>query len=78
MIDLNEMRGRAQYCAERAEKSVNHEMREHWRHASDAWLLAAGAIQETSRIIDEIQETSRIIEEWNSIKSSQASRRPPV
>jgi hypothetical protein len=64
MIDLNEMRGRAQYCAERAEKSVNHEMREHWRHASDAWLLAAGAIQETS------QETSRIIEEWNLIKSS--------
>jgi hypothetical protein len=53
MIDLNEMRERALYCAERAKTSVHHDMREHWQHASDAWLFAAGAFQQSSRIIDE-------------------------
>jgi len=52
MIDINEMRERAQFCAERAEKSVHHEMREHWRQASDAWRYAAGAIHKSSRLID--------------------------
>ena len=52
MIDFNNMRRRAQFCAERAENSVDHEMGLHWRHAADAWLSAADTIQRTSRIID--------------------------
>jgi hypothetical protein len=67
MIDLNDMRGRARYCAERAETSVHHDMREHWLHAADVWLYAAGAIQKASRIIDE----------WDRTKSSEASLTSP-
>jgi hypothetical protein len=62
MVNVNEMRARAQYCAERAETSVHHDMREHWLHAADVWLYAAGAIQKASHIIDE----------WDRIKSSDA------
>jgi hypothetical protein len=53
VIDRNAMLAKAQYCAERAENSVHHEMREHWRHASNAWFYAARVIPRASRIIDE-------------------------
>ena len=67
MIDHKAMLGKAQYCAEMAEKSLHHEMREHWRHASDAWFYAARTTTKTSRVIDE----------WDWIKSNEASLTPP-
>jgi hypothetical protein len=55
MLDLNAMLRKAQYCAERAETSVHHDMRVHWRDAADAWFYAAEAIHRNSRIIDEFE-----------------------
>jgi hypothetical protein len=54
------MRGRAQYCADRAENSVHQDMRVHWRDAARAWLYAANAIQKASRIIDEWEESAKL------------------
>jgi hypothetical protein len=60
MIDLEDMRGRAQYCADRAENSVHQDMRVHWRDAALAWFYAARAIQKASRIIDEWERSAKL------------------